>query len=509
MANKTVRQLTKLIDDIDTYGHAELVKQKMAALQSLLNDLANIVKDKNPQLYQAASLTALCEKLTKILKENQAIFTDDIENVAFDQTTTNENDINILARTIAKKQAILLDSTASNFLDEKNIQTVKSTVEKELAAAQTALDTAQAQNPKPDRAPLEAKRQELAKRLDLIKKIEAEAQEMNKHRVLLQSAIADPNADKNRLRKTMDDYNLSVEKLNKSLPAYNQDAIHDHKIAPPVPPPTRELSTARIAANWTVQVGIGLDGIGHGVCTGKAQISQLVKLAQTMANSAMTLMNAGVGSIDIRRAALLETEIPYSVCNYEQGNDPNKPSTLLVIQHQEHNKVTDCSNNLDPTQKRSAALEMAKMYAINYQRGPVQINGKDPAMAGMLHAALLTLLPGVEIRNYVAGHGNKPSWHERNRSFINRHLSGFEKELESAAATVAYERARAERKAERIAAVCEYHDNRLDESFFSRAEINKQTDKAGFKERVMMEKEQAVSAIELEDSENSRRPTNG
>lgn len=477
-----IDDFVNLIDHIDTYGHAELVKQKMAALQLLQSSLSAILTnplDEDPadSKVSVAGLTPFCTELTNILKANEVIFAEPVDKVDFDRTASDLFNTNItkLATTIAKKHAILLDKSASDFLDEENIDTVRDSVEKDRAAAQAALEAAIGQSTQPDRAPLKAKLDALLDSLTIIDRIRAEAQRMKECRKKLQNAVAAQTANLGDLNTTMTAYNAAVKTLNESLSDYNRHASDVRRIAPLISPPTREPSTARIAANWTVQVGVDSNGIGHGICTGKDQITRLTQLAEVRSSVATTIMNSGTAAVLIHRAALLETEIPYSVRNYPAGADPKKPASLLVIQHREHNKVTDCSTNLDLTQKRSAALEMAKMYAINYQEGPVQIRGEDPQMAAMLHAALLTLLPDVKIRNYVAGDATtpscKPSWHERNSSFIRRHLPAAKEALEEAIAEVKYERSKAESRSKKIKVVDERYNSQLGEGFFDSNKI--------------------------------------
>lgn len=507
MPYKSVNDFINLIDGIDTYGHAELIKQKMAALQSLQDRLSVIwdhplTDDPIDSMVVATDLTPFCNDLTKILKTNGAIFAEPVDTVKFDRiaATTFSDELQKLATIIAKKQAILLDKSAADFLDEQNIDTVRDSVEKERDAAQVALNTAQAQTPAPDLAPLQAKLGALIKPLAIIDRIRNEAQQMKACREELQNAIAAQTTNLDALNKAMTDYNAAVKTLNESLSAYNRHASDARKISPPVSPPTRELSTARIAANWTVQVGVDSNGIGHGICTDKDQITRLTQLAEVRSSVATTLMNSGTAAVPTRRAALLETEIPYSVRNYTAGKDQNQPASLLVIQHQEHNKVTDCSTNLDLDQKRMAALEMAKMYAINYQEGPVQIRGEDPKMAAMLHAALLMLIPGVEIKNYVSGDDVRPSW--SNSSFINRHFPDAKAThvFDDAIIAVKSERAKAKDRAEKVATINKRHDDMLGEGFFDRnqiTELRKQIARApdqktqqGLQQRLEQTKEQ-------------------
>lgn len=70
----------------------------------------------------------------------------------------------------------------------------------------------------------------------------------------------------------------------------------------------------------------------------------------------------------------------------------------------EHGTVTDHSTkNLNPEQKKTHAIEMAKLYARTYTgNGPIVIaGGNDPVLAKMIHATLIYILPKATIKNYV------------------------------------------------------------------------------------------------------------
>ncbi len=523
MPYKNIDDFINFINRIDTHGHAEVVKKKMAALQLIQEQLSVIwnapLLDDTDNKIVAKNLTSFCENINKTLIEYGAIFAEQIDTVEFDRTasTTFQGQITRLATSIAKKQAILLEKTALYFLDEKNIDTVRDAVDKDCVAAQAALNTATAQIPQPDREHLQTKLDELKGLIDIVDRIRAEAQRMSQCRKELQKTIAAESAGPGDLKKAMTDYNAAVTLLNKSLSDYNRQARNDYKIFPPVSPPTRELSTARIAANWSVQIGVDGNGIGHGICTDKEQINRLTLLAGKASPVPSTLMNGGTDPVKssgadaapIRRAALLETEIPYSVRNYEFGKDKNKPALLLVIQHREHNKVTDCSTNLDLDQKRTAALEMAKMYAINYQEGPVQIRGEDPEMAAMLHAALLVLLPGVEIKNYVEC--DRPSW--SNSRFINSHFPGAKAKytFDDAIIAVKSERANTKKRTEKIAAIHKKYNSQLGEGFFDHnriTELRKSIERAPDQptyERLLQDLRQEKARIEKGREEELKR----
>ena len=216
-----------------------------------------------------------------------------------------------------------------------------------------------------------------------------------------------------------------------------------------------------------MKVGVDANGIRHGICTDINRINEIVKLGNV--NNGTNVSNARSPELIMSRTALQPTEMPFSFMEYKLGMDLKNPSKLLVTQYEINNKVTDLSENLSLPQMKEAAIQMAIKYATNYKDGPVEIRGDKPVMADLLHAALLRLLPGVTINNYVLDSESPTFNNPISRNwFVNRQFSNGDNAFKDAEAEIAWERARLKELKKGVSEVNKEHDNKLDEGFFGR-----------------------------------------
>lgn len=342
---------------------------------------------------------------------------------------------------------------------------------------------------------LMAKHNDLTECLNKVTAIEKAKVDFEAKRDALAIVINGQSVTDTVLNEKIKEYEQSLGVVNNLIKSYNPLAGEENKITPPYPAPTRELSTARINANWTTQVGVGPDGIGHGICTDKNRIDELWQLAST--SNALTVSEANTTKPSIGRANLLPTEITYSIKEYSNGAD-GKPSKLLVTQEQKNNKVSNCSSGkLTDEQLQETVLEMAKMYAINYKGGGIEIRGDQPKQANMMHAALLRLLPGEPITNYVLG-ADSPHLNNKflNNRFVNKHFPNGDNIFKAAKNEVNCARGIIENKVKEIAKVDAKYASDKEPGFFG---CNRKT--KDDLERLKTEYDSKIDTINLKDHE--------
>lgn len=236
--------------------------------------------------------------------------------------------------------------------------------------------------------------------VDLYAIIKQKKEELKTTRNDLDSAIKATPADYKKIKALKGKYETLLQDLKKNLELRNETATDENKATPLRPPLTRAVSSySTEKANLVVEIGTSLhSGFKREIVTDKKRIGEIIKETQPGANA---IGNAG--SSHYLHAALLPDEIQVSSQAFSDKDD------VVIRQDKTKEVVVNARGNLTPQQKQLAAIEAAKMYAINYNGTDIpEIRGEDAVMSSMMHAALLKFLPEVaknKIKNFTPGSG--------------------------------------------------------------------------------------------------------
>lgn len=276
------------------------------------------------------------------------------------------------------------------------------------------------------------------KNIECVQKIKAANQEVIDKKKELQALVDDPNATSDQIKAKTAQYEASIAKLDKFVKEYNALSTTTESVLTPKPALTRAVSThSTQKATLVVEVGTSPNsGFKREIVTDRKRIGEIIKETNSGASA---IGNASSGHY--LHAALLPDEIQVSSQQFKAGKN-NQPAAVVIRQDNTKEVVVNASGDeLTLRQKQLAAIEAAKMYAINYNGTDIpEIRGTDPEMSSMMHAALLKFLPEMaknKIKNYTPDsktpeYGTFSRDASKNDAFIEEQLSGVDQNVKEA-----------------------------------------------------------------------------
>ena len=140
MPSMSVNDFLVMISDIDTYGHAELVQNKIKLMDELLDKLqSHEFGDASMTQVPSDQIKNYCTAINEVLQkpEYQKIFAKNNDDFSFKYTELTVGNLLAFEAAVAKKRANLLLASAPKFLDKENIDTVKSNLDAAIEKAKS------------------------------------------------------------------------------------------------------------------------------------------------------------------------------------------------------------------------------------------------------------------------------------------------------------------------------------------------------------------------------------